>query len=312
MAKVSTFFYSLKKTFISPAYYADILKAPFRFSLKFYYFYFILFAIIGTAIMTIRLLMPLNTFLKTLPKHLENIYPTELVITIQNGQASTNVKEPYFIPVSRIKPVIDELKNVLGENTEKIDNLLVIDTKATLESFSQYQTYALLTRTSLSYVNDNGNIETVPLKDTSDIVIDKFFVKNLVEKLSPMLENFLPLGIPLVFFFMILFLPSINFSYLLFFALILMVAAKIIVFNLSYKKSLQVGLHLIVVYTTVFSLLSLSGLSFNFPFLRTIILVIMAIFILNKIKAAQTQSPPAPNLPTPQPSTISSNQPLTN
>jgi len=147
VGRIKAFFYCLKRTFTSPDYYADILKAPFSFSLKFFYGFFFLYALILTSFVTVRYLLPLGDLLKFLPDKLVEMYPSELEVTIKDGEVSTNVAEPYAIPLSRFEKILDELdKSVLGESVEKVENLVVIDTRGKIDDFSRYRTYVLLTK----------------------------------------------------------------------------------------------------------------------------------------------------------------------
>src|SRR3989338_10218443 len=122
MSKIAIFFYVLKRTFTSPAYYADILKAPFSFSLKFFLLYFFFFALVGTGILTLKLVEQVKQTLAVLPSKLEALYPDELEIRIQNGTVSTNVAEPFFVPLKEIQKGF-KITDLLGARTRQIANI---------------------------------------------------------------------------------------------------------------------------------------------------------------------------------------------
>lgn len=292
MGKISTFFYSLKRTFTSPPYYADILKAPFSFSLKFFYFFFFVYALLFTLLVTIRVFLPLNDLISALPEKLVEVYPAELEVRIRNGEVSTNVPEPYRIPLEDVKNTLEQSsRRVLGTGTEAMDYFLVIDTQGKIDDFFQYQTYVLLTKNHLSYLNEDGHLETISLTNIDNLTINRKTVESVVGRVVPFLRFIVPGLAVITFFFVLISYPSTKLLYLLFFALVLLVIGKVIKFPLSYSKSYQLGLHLIIVSTAFFSAASLLGLNLRFPFLQTILLSVLGIIILGKIKAGPALPP---------------------
>jgi len=286
MRKLQTFWYVLKNTFTSPSYYRDILKAPFNFSLKFFYFYFLFFSLFITCFISAAFI-PLHSPLKKLPDTLTAAYPKELVITVRKGQASTNVNEPYAIPLSQFKSLFNE-KDIQTENKKDLKNLLVIDTKkGAIEDFNQYQTVALLTKNHISYIGRNSQIESQSLSELKDFSINKETVKNISSKVAVFIPFILPMLILLVFIGTLLFLPFAKLLYLVFGAFLIWITAKILSRPLSYKKSYQIGLHLIIVVSTFFGILSLFTINLQFPFAQSLLLIILTLIVLPHNKTAK-------------------------
>ncbi|MFH0864090.1 MAG: DUF1189 family protein [Candidatus Gottesmanbacteria bacterium] len=290
MGKLSTFFYVLTKTLTSPFYYTDIIKARFSFSLKFFYFFFFLYALISTVVIIPKLL-PLKNLILIIPSKLVQIYPSSLQITINKGQASTNVPEPYYLPLKDVEKIFTNDK-VLGTQTSKIVNLLVIDTKASVEDFPKYQTAALLTKNNLVvYDDDTGGYKVLLLKDFPDITINRQLVQNSLFKINPFINTVANFVIPvltiIIFFSIFLFYPSVKLFYLLFFALIAFLISKILSIPTPYKKCYQISMHLIIIPTTIWGVLGLFGLNISFPFLQTIVMAILAIIVFLAIKNNQ-------------------------
>jgi hypothetical protein len=284
MGKIKTFFNTFIKSCTSPRYYKDILDAPFGFSLKFFLFFCFLFAIVSTVYISAIAMKPAQMYLNKLPAILMKIYPQELVVTIKNGEVSTNVKEPYAISIQRVEQIFKDEKDVLGANENDIQNIIVIDTNAGVEDFPKYKTAMLLTKGHISYINDNKNIESVDLSKVGNMTINRNMVETVMKKIIPFLSFIFPLLIVVVFLFNLFFLPVGLMTYLLFFAGVLWLIGKIIKYPLMYKKSYQMGLHLIVIPTTLFGILGLLHINVNFSFMRTILLSVISIVILNKIK----------------------------
>jgi hypothetical protein len=119
---------------------------------------------------------------------IENIlyfYPEELVVTIQDGKASTNVPEPYFIKFNDVIPTENwnsSFKEGFEEgvamdadaNLEEF-NLLVIDTKTpfSAEQFKDYHALVWLTEDAVYTLSENDRTESTPLADSDDMIINK-------------------------------------------------------------------------------------------------------------------------------------------
>lgn len=115
---------------------------------------------------------------------IEETYPQELEIKINNGVASTNVAEPYFItlPKETIENFIpiNQSKRITRANVR----LLTINTNSRPEDFELYQTYALLTQKELIYYNNN-TVKTFSLKNAGNIVINKQAVIDKYNQINP-------------------------------------------------------------------------------------------------------------------------------
>lgn len=288
------FFYILAKTFSSPVYYLEILKAPFSFSLKYFFLYFFFYSIIGTAVFASKSISPTKNLLNTLPSKITQIYPSELEITISGGKAKTNVTEPYIIPLGDIEKVFSKDK-VLGDNANKVKNLLVIDTKGSIENFYSYQTAALLTEKNIAVADDKGGYKIYPLENAGNITINRGLVDKIIFRINPFLKYVIPTIIFAVFLYIFIFIPSYYMIYLLFFAFLFWLLAKILKSKISFSKSYQMGIHLVTITATIFGLASIAQLKTSFPFLQTIILLAIGAIVLSTIKkSAVIQEVPPP------------------
>jgi|SRR3989344_4861356 len=285
MSKFNTFFYILKHTFTSVDYYQDILKAPFKYSLKFYYAYFFIFSIVITIWLTFRYYLPLNQFLTTFfPAEIVRVYPEDLEITIKDGAVSTNSVEPYYIPMSSIEPIIQELENrVLGASTEDLKNILVIDTMADIKDFPQYHTLALLTKHHLSVINEDGNIETIPLDQADNLVVNQSKIKEWVQVLNPYLGYIVFMLIGMTFIGVMIFLPLWKLVSGLFLALILQVICKLMNRPITFQKSWQLELHFMVISTTFLFGWKIIGVQLKVPFLEIILVTILGGLIIKHL-----------------------------
>jgi hypothetical protein len=103
-------------------------------------------------------------------------YPKELVLTIKNGQLSTNVTEPYYY---------DLPKNLSGE-TEVTKHLITIATAAQVEDYEKYNTAVLVTKSAVVYPKSGSSQKEVMfLKEIKDGKIDYQNYTKVVRQLDP-------------------------------------------------------------------------------------------------------------------------------
>jgi hypothetical protein len=286
---MNRFFSVFKKSLTSPAYYVDILKAPFSFSLKYLLVYFFFYAVIGTTFLGITTVPSLSQFLTALPKRIEAIYPPELEIVVKNGIVSTNVNEPYALPLQTVEKAFTD--KVLGLSTvAPVVNLLVIDTKGSVENFSNYQTMILLTQKNIAVVDKDNVLKMYSIDPTLTTTINRALVSTWVQAITPYLHYFTPLAIAAIFLSLLLFVPGFYQLYLLFFAFLLWLFSKAMKSSLSYSKSFQLSMHLVTITATLFGILKMVGISANIPLLQTFILLVFSYFVLTAINTQKTPS----------------------
>lgn len=310
MGKIKTFIYTLGKSFTSPAYYSDILKARLSFSWKYFLVFFFFYALIGTVFVGVVTIPTMSRFLKVLPGRVASVYPSELEIYVKNGTVSTNVQEPYAIPLTKFEDVFSD--RVLGESTMAgTFNLMVIDTKGgNIENFKDYNTLALVTEKNIITQDKNGVLNVYSIGSTINLTINKALVSQTINKFSPYLNYVAPLMVVMVFLGLLIFSPSSYLSYLIFFAFVLWLFSRMVKPELSYAKSYQLGMHMCTITATLSGLLTLLNLRFSIPFAQTIFLLVFSYFVLAEIKKSQANvpvpsSPPVSNPPTPPPGIFS-------
>lgn len=226
-----------------------------------------------------------NDFFSRFPRELVKIYPAELEIRIKKGVVSANVPQPYFIPVERFREAFEEVqKEVKALESDKIENILVIDTNASIEDMKRYQTYILLTRSNLFYYQDNGRIETISLEKMNDVIINQDFIRKQVSPFIPFFKFFYIIAAPFVLVGSLIFFITSQLVYLLITALILLLGARLLKSPLNYWKAYQIDLHLATIITPFFLLLSALNMKVQFPFLRLIVYTVIGLYILNNLK----------------------------
>lgn len=293
MSKLNTFLTSFKKSLIQPNYYQDVVKAKFSFSLKYFLFLFLLLSLLTTLAVSIFLVKTVNPYLEKLKTDLPKLFPPELTITIKNGQVSTNVTEPYFVPLNpaAFPPEVSQmLKN------QPLQNLLVIDTNTDPSQMQKYQTFALLTKDSVAFIAERNEIRIKSLQEVKDFYLDQKLVETIWQKIIPVFKWI----IPVMVIGLILFLPGFTilfrFSYLAVFSLMAWLLSKLYKeLNLSYSKALQINLHAITLPTVIIGVFGLFNVPPRIPFFQTIILIIFNLLIFSSLKQPSSPSPSKPS-----------------
>ena len=283
-------FIKIKNSIYNPKYYSEVSEKPFSYSFKYYLFFALLFALAFTIVATIRFIPMVNLLYEQAPK-ISNYFPQELTINIKDGKVSTNVPEPYFIEMPQ------DLKNntrlnsadikVNGSNiqtdTASMDNLVVIDTKDKfdIDTFNSYKTFMLVTSDSIVYMNKNNQISINSLSGVKDFTLNREVVSELINKVKP----FLVLIYPFIFVggYVFGFIAVLaEMIYLLFGALLIWLVANIKGIKMGYKKSYQLGMHLITSVIIITSIVNIIPSKTIIPFLFTILLILSAVLNLKK------------------------------
>lgn len=292
MDKLKTFAKTFKSSATSLTYYKEVVRAPFSFSLKFFLFYFFIYSLLTAGVFFYKLsknvLPVVKNFATNLPTKVESAYPDNLTITIEHGIVSTNVKEPYYIKTEDLAK--EFLSDKYLPKDWEVKNLLVIDTQGNAEDFPKYDTIFLLTEKSIAMVDNRQGVRLFPLDQTANAIINKDLVKDLAKQIVPFVDNFVSYMTPTVFFSIslaiLILAPLEKMIYLLNFAFIAWVISKIMRVKLGYWKCYQVGMHLVIIPTTILGILALAKIHLPIPMLYTLVMTVLAILVLNRLKAS--------------------------
>lgn len=307
MAKKTTsnsvpgFFKSIPASIYSPEFYAGI--AGRSFWKGFWYLLGVSFLIV-VAIVFLFIVLPYMQNKEIVEKNINDLvyfYPEELVITIQDGKASSNIDEPYYFKLNDLittenwsqsfKEVLEVgMKEELPFSADLNDmNLVVVDTKTpySIEQFYQYESIAWLANDSLYLMSENKKIEIIPLIEAPDIVINKVLVDGGMETIWTSIKSVLPMifviGIALGFIVLVIF----RMIYLLFFALCLFIACLIMKVPYDFGASYKIGFYAITLssfLTIIFKIITPLSSVLIIPFFFTILSLIVAIVNLDRAK----------------------------
>lgn len=265
-------FSKIKNSIYNPEYYKEVLSKPFSYSFKYLLVFGLLFALVFSIISIIKLI-PIANFISEKTPGITEYFPLELTITIKNGKTSTNVQEPYFI-----KSPQDP------NNTQSdIENIIVIDTKNKfdLDTFYSYKTQILLTSDNIVLLN-NGKISISSLSNIKDFTLNKEKLTSFINKIKPFFIFIFPTIFTIASYITGCMIILLKMAYLLLGALLIWLITKIKGLKIGYKKSYQLGLHLMTPAIIIVSILNLISSKFTFVFLFTIILILSTLLNLKK------------------------------
>ncbi|MBI3396866.1 DUF1189 family protein [Candidatus Woesebacteria bacterium] len=293
MSKLKTFYRTLIKSLTDFPYYEEIGKAKFLFSFKYLYFLLFLTSLTSGIVFAVRvaILIPkVPNFITQVKDVAYRSYPSELIVTIDNGKVKTNVKEPYFIDFPEEFGRVGDFKTL---------HLVTIDTKASVGDYLKYGSVVLVTEDSLVYPDSNNGsrsastYKVIPLSQgktgEQKVVIDKAGYDKVVTNLLPYLDYLRPLmwtGILLS----LLVLPIVGASlsiagkmiYLLISSLILLLIVKIMKKAYSYSQIYRMSIHGLTLPILISFVLGIFSVSI--PFLYTIVFLVFMIIVFVKME----------------------------
>ena len=277
------YFQKIKDNIWNPAYYEEILIKPFGSSFKYYLKMSLWLTLVITALVSVLFLPNFISLVRQTVTSVAKIYPAELKIHFNNGQASINMPEPVIIPLSSLDSIF---KGKIEKNADYPRNLLVIDTRTdfVLSEFNNYKSLLVLKRDSFVAMGnkDEVRISEIP-KD--NIIISGEDVKNFANKIQSVILVVAPLGVLVIYFFGLFFF-LFSLGYLIFIALLAWLFLYVVKRDITFKQSLAVTLHactlpfLVSIFMCVFN----PFLTINFPFLATLTLLIIYFNLINKQK----------------------------
>jgi len=280
------------------SYYEDIFAGSLNSSFRYYFKMVMWLALIYTAFIAIFILPNFIDWSRQLVKNLATEYPAELVITVDQGQISTNQTEPIKIPLALSERY---LFNSVPTASSTKDNLLVINTKKAFiaDEAASYRALMILTENSLVLVNNDGEavINILPTTAGGTITVNDVLI--LAQKFQNYAYLLAPVLVLVIYFYSLVILTML----LVVVAIIALLTYLLFVLTkkpITYRQALAVTLHAV----TLFYLLNFivfiiyPSFSVNFPFMVAFTLFVIYRNLIRQPKPAMIIPPPAPTIPT--------------
>jgi hypothetical protein len=234
------FIKDIKNSFFNPIFYRELFTKTPKEALKFYFKIVSISAIISFITITILFISGYKFLTSSFFTEALNTYPEELEVNIIDGKVSTNVTEPYFIP---LPTKMDDLKK------SGYENLVAIDTANTeslsIEGFKSYKALFLITKDSIIAEDNKGKVSVQSLENFASTTVNKVKVANLFESIRGMAPYMLAVLLVLGFIF--------NYVRITIFGIVLTLVVTFIFFltmkvrkeQFDFKKLFYVGLYAI-------------------------------------------------------------------
>ncbi len=208
-------------------------------------------------------------------------YPVDLKLTLNNGIASINQPEPYFIQIPNSFKELDNSKYKNKDKKIEVDNFIVINTTEpfSLDKFKSYKTLALMTKNEIILMSDTGGVKVENLSIFGNVEITKEWLQNKVNEVNKTLP-WLLIGLTvLVFIGMFVIQLVVSLFSLLIYALIVWGLLKLKGIKVTYGRAYQVAIHT----STIILLFAIFSTGWDSFLLKVVILVIITYFNFDNI-----------------------------
>lgn len=270
----------IRNSIYNPIYYRVVRSESTKKALGYYYRFTLTLAVILTIIFAIIFVPLLTIFTHIVKGELANWYPAELELRLHNGEVSSNVTEPYKIPLP--EKWREEISKSDQAKLGDLENLLVIDTthEFDLKQFEAYKTPAWLTKNSLVYYRDHDRIAIEPLANyKTDLTVNQTLIRDWITKLSPFLAILAPAAVIAVLVGLIVAF-SLYLVGLFLVALLVMLVGWLKQIKLSYWEAYRIAIHAATLPILLRFLLGALTPFIGLNFLPTILLLCVVAFNL--------------------------------
>lgn len=179
----------------NPSSYKELKGKPFWSGFWYLYWLIVVMTFLAAVIFATQatvFLPQIQEWIGQAKQTVPDLYPAELTLTFSGGQLFTNVEEPYIFPLPSAWE--EAIRAEAGEDDEspRTRHLLVIDTSATAEQYSEYETAALLTKNA-AVARDDNTLKVVLYSEFQQegappIVMNRAVYDEVMSKALPFLD----------------------------------------------------------------------------------------------------------------------------
>lgn len=208
MQKIKTFIRTFWLSCTSPKYYAQIIKAPFSFSLK----YLLVFQFITTFVIAAAILIPLSQLnVLGILDSVKNIYPQDLEVQVQDGKLSINQPLPYRVELPNVME--NQMAPTRWVNDDgDIKYVVVFDSDKNIQGAADVyaeDAFVVITETTIySRQGENEGLRVNTIPDSDDFELNQGMVDQSFSKITSSKFVQQKLYVPLLgAFFILIVLP---------------------------------------------------------------------------------------------------------
>lgn len=234
-------------------------------------------ALIGSAIVGVMGYLSIVQFADpSIVQKAEDVYPSDLVLTLKDGAMSINQDQPYYV------------KNTLPFADGSPQYLVIFDGNDELPvDLEANSTFMLVKETYFIMPGNNDQQQIVPFSKlaTSTVTIEKETIVGILDPLKPYVAPFVLGGgaiiVIIAALFVALFWVAFHMLYVLFPALIVFLIGKLRGAAMTYRASYMVALYASVPVAILFYALGHFGYA-NIPYAYTLLLIGIAFVNLSQ------------------------------
>lgn len=284
---VPGFFKSLLASIYSPTFYAGIPQRSFWKA----FWYLVGVTLIVTVLGGLfSFYLPYQNHKEKIHETVQNVlhfYPEDLVVTIQDGKASTQAAQPYFISLHAILPLETWGGDLEEEDWEEM-KAVVVDTKTpfSTEQFRDYRALTWLTEDAFYVLSEDERVQSFPLAEAPNMVINKDLVDGLMDQVYAKGKALLPVLAWIFFVFAFVGILFFRMIYLLFFSVLLLLVTKLLGLHYDFGAAYKTGIYAITLSSFFTLLLEIQPWFYGHGFflMPTILSLLVATVNLQKMK----------------------------
>lgn len=277
MNKIKNFFHTIRSSAYDPAFYRRIRTQPLGDAI----FTFATLGIAGIGFVMFLVYIAILPFAHAgLIDSLEAAYPSDLVVTLADGEMSINQPQPYYI------------KNTLPllSGTGTPENLVIFDGNDALSSDLRENSAFVIVKKKFLIMegsNDQSKIESFS-SVTSTTTIDKSTVTGFIEPLRPYVAPVIIFGGAFLFIVLAFFLTMLwvlaHLVYVLVPALLVYLFEALRRSSRTFTESYKVALYASIPSAILFYLFMIFRIQLPIPFAYTIMLLLVAAMNISEEK----------------------------
>jgi hypothetical protein len=279
------FFKKIPLSIYSPEFFARVANEPFGKAFSYFLGLMLVWMILFFSIPGMYLVTHRAEVSATIDELLD-IFPEELVVSIEGGTLTTNVEEPYFIAA----PEFTEEEGRIDYSGEwDIENFVVIDTVTpfTVNQMKDYKTLAWLTSDSLIVRSNSSDVEITSLAEAPYLTLDKAFVDEGLQGIWDGAKKMIVIFGLMMFLMMWAIFVVVEMIYLLLWALVILLVSSVLKLKLDYGQCYKIGMHAITLglFIEIGLLLTAEWTGYGgFSYLSTLILTLVVAMNLSHAK----------------------------
>jgi hypothetical protein len=293
-----TFFETIRRSIFDPSFYQDLPSRSLGSAWGYYSGFSLLLAIAFTIALSLPIVPQIRPFLTSAEQVAINLYPDDLVLSLQGGVLSMNKDAPVTIPIPTF------LRDAISEQDSATTyrSLIVIDpdATATIDTYRAYGTIIFLGKSDVIFPNDTGGIEVQSYGKEISGVFDEQDLRHLFDVVQPYYRFIAPLIVVLIAIGLLV-AYGVKFAYLVLGAIAILVLGRMLGLRWTYGESYVIGLHAITLPVLIDSALLPFGLSLGVvPLLFTFVMlgvVFMNTKDISRSPLSATPPPPPPRIP---------------